>query len=66
MSVTANAIGECAKVRPASIQLEVISRMNRDFLRAVLTRRPEEPPFAALPKTSPMRFFEKAPAKVER
>ncbi|HEY6003704.1 MAG TPA: succinate dehydrogenase/fumarate reductase iron-sulfur subunit [Anaeromyxobacter sp.] len=59
-------IGECAKVCPASIQLEVISRMNRDFLRAVLTRRPEEAPFAALPATSPMRSFERAPAKVEK
>jgi hypothetical protein len=51
---------------PASIQLEVISRMNRGFLRAVLTRRPEEAPFAALPRTSPMRFLVKVPAKVER
>jgi succinate dehydrogenase / fumarate reductase iron-sulfur subunit len=32
-------IGECAGVCPAGIQLEVISRMNRDWLRATLLRR---------------------------
>jgi succinate dehydrogenase / fumarate reductase iron-sulfur subunit len=58
-------IGECANVCPARIELEVISRMNRDFLRAVFTRR-QETPFAALPRTSPMRSFERAPAEVEK
>jgi len=32
-------IGECAGVCPAKIQLEVISRMNRDWLRATLLGR---------------------------
>ena len=35
-------IGECTGVCPKSIPLEVIARMNRDFLRASLKRR-EEP-----------------------
>jgi succinate dehydrogenase / fumarate reductase iron-sulfur subunit len=35
-------IGECEAVCPKEIRLEVIARMNRDFLRASLTRR-EEP-----------------------
>src|SRR5512138_169136 len=51
-------IGECAAVCPAGIQLEVISRMNRDFLRATLSRREEAEPLAAIPKESPMRFHE--------
>ncbi len=34
-------IGECEAVCPKEIKLEVISRMNRDFLRASLRRRPE-------------------------
>ena len=59
-------IGECANVCPAGIQLEVISRMNRDFLRATFKRRQEEAPFAVLPRTSPMRFYEAAPQKVEK
>jgi succinate dehydrogenase / fumarate reductase iron-sulfur subunit len=59
-------IGECARVCPARIQLEVISWMNRDFLRAVFTRREEETPFVALPRTSPMRFFEAAPGALEK
>ncbi len=58
-------IGECANVCPARIQLEVIARMNRDYLRASLSRREEEP-FVVLPRTSPTRFFETAPAKTER
>jgi succinate dehydrogenase / fumarate reductase, iron-sulfur subunit len=59
-------IGECANVCPAGIKLEVISRMNREFLRAVFTRRQEETPFVALPSTSPVRVYESEPAKVER
>jgi succinate dehydrogenase / fumarate reductase iron-sulfur subunit len=59
-------IGECEAVCPAGIKLEVIARMNRDFLKATLSRRPDAEPFAALPKTSPMRFYESEPAKVER
>ena len=31
-------IGECESVCPARIDLEVIARMNRDFLRATLSR----------------------------
>jgi len=57
-------IGECANVCPAKIQLEVIARMNRDFIKASL-RREEAEPFVPLPKTSPMRFYESAPAKRE-
>lgn len=56
-------IGECANVCPASIQLEVIARMNRDFLRATLARREGTEPFVPLPKTSPTRFHESEPAK---
>src|SRR5512138_1197247 len=59
-------IGECANVCPAGIQLEVISRMNRDFLRAVFARRREETPFVALPKAAAMRSYETEPAKVEK
>jgi succinate dehydrogenase iron-sulfur subunit len=59
-------IGECANVCPAKIQLEVISRMNRDFLRATFKRRQEEAPFVVVPRTSPLRLHEAAPAKVER
>ena len=59
-------IGECEAVCPAGIKLEVIARMNRDFLRAVLARGGEGEPFAAVPRTSPMRFFEaEPPEKVE-
>src|SRR5512138_1750745 len=56
-------IGECASVCPAAIQLEVISRMNRDFLRATLSRREEAEPVASVPRSSPMKFFEAEPAK---
>ncbi len=56
-------IGECEAVCPAAIKLEVISRMNRDVLKGVLARGEEAEPFAALPRTSPMRFFEAEPAK---
>ena len=58
-------IGECEAVCPAGVKLEVISRMNRDVLRGVLARGEEAEPFAALPRTSPMRFFEAEPAKKE-
>jgi succinate dehydrogenase / fumarate reductase iron-sulfur subunit len=54
-------IGECAAVCPAGIQLEVIARMNRDFLKATLSRREEGEPLALVPRTSPMRFFESEP-----
>jgi len=59
-------IGECEAVCPAGIKLEVIARMNRDFLKAVLARREEQEPVATVPRSSPMRFFEADPAqKVE-
>jgi hypothetical protein len=41
----------------------VISRMNRDYLRAVLSRGAEAEPLASIPKSSPMRFYESEPAK---
>jgi succinate dehydrogenase / fumarate reductase iron-sulfur subunit len=47
-------IGECSAACPAGIQLEVIARMNRDWLRASLARR--EMPSALVPKTSPTKF----------
>jgi succinate dehydrogenase / fumarate reductase iron-sulfur subunit len=56
-------IGECEAVCPAGIKLEVIARMNRDVLKGVFARGDEAEPFAALPRTSPMRFFEAEPAK---
>jgi succinate dehydrogenase / fumarate reductase iron-sulfur subunit len=59
-------IGECANVCPAGIPLEVISRMNRDFLRAAFARGDDAAPFAALPRSSPSRFYEAAPEKVEK
>ncbi|MGC3996077.1 MAG: succinate dehydrogenase/fumarate reductase iron-sulfur subunit [Anaeromyxobacter sp.] len=43
-------IGECAAVCPAGIQLEVIARMNRDFLKAALSRRDESEPLAVVPR----------------
>jgi succinate dehydrogenase / fumarate reductase iron-sulfur subunit len=59
-------IGECEAVCPAGIKLEVIARMNRDFIRAALARREDAEPIATTPRTSPMRFFEtEPPAKVE-
>jgi succinate dehydrogenase / fumarate reductase iron-sulfur subunit len=54
-------IGECAAVCPAGIQLEVISRMNRDYLAATIGRRAAEP-IAVVPRSSPMRFYEAEPA----
>ncbi len=56
-------IGECEAVCPAGIKLEVIARMNRDWLRSVFARREEAEPVAAVPRSSPMRFFEAEPAK---
>jgi succinate dehydrogenase / fumarate reductase, iron-sulfur subunit len=53
-------IGECANVCPARIKLEVISRMNRDFLKAVLARRQEDPSF--VPIRAPARQPEQAMA----
>ncbi|ACG73949.1 succinate dehydrogenase/fumarate reductase iron-sulfur subunit [Anaeromyxobacter sp. K] len=53
-------IGECAAVCPAGIQLEVIARMNRDFLRAAFSRAAGEP-LTVLPVTSPMRRYESQP-----
>jgi succinate dehydrogenase / fumarate reductase iron-sulfur subunit len=55
-------IGECAAVCPAGIQLEVIARMNRDWLRASLGRQAQAP-VAIAPRSSPMRFYESEPAK---
>jgi succinate dehydrogenase / fumarate reductase iron-sulfur subunit len=37
-------IGECARVCPARIPLEVISRMNRDWLRAAMRSQGEAEP----------------------
>jgi succinate dehydrogenase / fumarate reductase iron-sulfur subunit len=56
-------IGECAAVCPAGIQLEVISRMNRDYLKASLTRGTAPEPLAKVPRSSPMRFYEAEPGK---
>jgi succinate dehydrogenase / fumarate reductase iron-sulfur subunit len=53
-------IGECAAVCPAGIQLEVIARMNRDWLGASLARR-DAAPIAIAPRSSPMRFYESEP-----
>jgi succinate dehydrogenase / fumarate reductase iron-sulfur subunit len=53
-------IGECEAVCPAGIRLEVISRMNRDFIRATL-RREEAQPLAALPPSAAMRLYESEP-----
>jgi len=58
-------IGECEAVCPVGIKLEVIARMNRDWLRAVLARRQEAEPFEVLPRGSPMRLFEAEPVKKE-
>jgi succinate dehydrogenase / fumarate reductase iron-sulfur subunit len=50
-------IGECAAACPAGIQLEVIGRMNRDFIGAALSRRDELEPVATVPRTSPLRDY---------
>jgi succinate dehydrogenase / fumarate reductase, iron-sulfur subunit len=56
-------IGACSRVCPAGIQLEVIARMNRDWLVAALSRREQDEPLAIAPRSSPMRFYEQAPPK---
>jgi succinate dehydrogenase / fumarate reductase iron-sulfur subunit len=56
-------IGECAAVCPAGIQLEVIARMNRDWLKVSLGRREIAQPLAIVPRSSPLRFYESEPAK---
>jgi len=53
-------IGECAAACPAGIQLEVIGRMNRDFLTAALSRRDELEPVATLPRAAAMRAYGKS------
>jgi succinate dehydrogenase / fumarate reductase iron-sulfur subunit len=58
-------VGECAAVCPAGIQLEVIARMNRDWLRASLGRRDLDQRFSLVPRTSPLRFYEAEPAKTQ-
>jgi succinate dehydrogenase / fumarate reductase iron-sulfur subunit len=50
-------IGECAAACPAGIQLEVIARMNRDFLKATLARPEAYEPIAAIARPSPMRTY---------
>jgi succinate dehydrogenase / fumarate reductase iron-sulfur subunit len=57
------AIGECAAVCPAGIQLEVIARMNRDWIKASLGRQRGAQAAAIAPRSSPMRFYESEPAK---
>ncbi len=56
-------IGECAAACPASIPLEVIGRMNHDFIRAALSRRDESEPVAPIPR--PLRGYTSTPQKVE-
>lgn len=58
-------IGECAAVCPAGIQLEVIARMNHDFVKATLGRREETEPLAIVPKKREMAFFMSEPPKTE-
>ena len=48
-------IGECAAVCPAGVQLEVIARMNGDFIRAALSRRDQAEPLAIVPRAPPVR-----------
>ncbi len=59
-------IGECAAVCPAGIRLDVIARMNGDFVRSSLSRSGQEEPLASAPPSSPMRFFESAPPSTEK
>ncbi|HSD22039.1 MAG TPA: succinate dehydrogenase/fumarate reductase iron-sulfur subunit [Anaeromyxobacter sp.] len=52
-------IGECEAVCPAGIKLEVISRMNKDVIKATMTGRAADvQPIAALPPSTVTRFFE--------
>jgi succinate dehydrogenase / fumarate reductase iron-sulfur subunit len=55
-------IGECARVCPARIPLEVISRMNGDWLRAFVSRGAAAP-LAEPARASPMRFYERDAGK---
>jgi succinate dehydrogenase / fumarate reductase, iron-sulfur subunit len=55
-------IGECAAVCPAGIQLEVIARMNRDFIKASLSRGADLEPLATLARTSPQQRWLAEPA----
>ena len=59
-------IGECAAACPAGIQLEVIGRMNRDFLAAALRRRDELEPVAVLPREAAMRAYVAEPKEGEK
>jgi len=59
-------IGECAAACPAGIPLEVIGRMNRDFIGAALSRRDELEPLATVPRTSPLRAHVAEPPQRER
>jgi succinate dehydrogenase / fumarate reductase, iron-sulfur subunit len=54
-------IGECAEVCPAGIQLEVIARMNRDFIQATLTARDDAEPVAVLPRGATLRQYTAEP-----
>ncbi|BDG06026.1 succinate dehydrogenase/fumarate reductase iron-sulfur subunit [Anaeromyxobacter oryzae] len=56
-------IGECAAVCPAGIQLEVIARMNRDFIKATLGYREDAEPVAVVPRTSALRGHEAEPGR---
>jgi succinate dehydrogenase / fumarate reductase iron-sulfur subunit len=58
-------IGECEAVCPAGIKLEVISFMNKDFVKASLGRPIELQPLATLPKSAAMRLYESEPKKAE-
>ena len=59
-------IGECEAVCPASIKLEVISRMNKDYLKATLSGRDLPEPPLNLPKSPIERFFEAERATAKR
>lgn len=59
-------IGECEAACPAGIQLEVIARMNHDFIRATLVRRAETEPLAIVPRKRAMAFYEAEPPQKER
>jgi succinate dehydrogenase / fumarate reductase iron-sulfur subunit len=48
-------IGECASACPASIPLEVIARMNKDFIKATLLRPESYETIAPIPRPSPAR-----------
>jgi len=57
-------IGECEAVCPAGIKLEVIARMNKDFVKAALSGG-ELQPLATAPRSAAMRFYEaEQPKKV--